>query len=382
VQSSGTFSLFVIRMHGVIERRRHYLSLMRNYTLEQGSFTVTDIQAGAQVPRSTAQDWINRLMDEGCVIQKVGKSGRQPARYAAISAMPSSACRRIFTTIDGDEVEIFHECMSGACAAFCGHHHTLAQGAVFHVEREGTLLRECARIGRKEIKIGLYPSAAVGVLGVDRAEDCIIQHIRCIGGPAYSLTDMIAHAEGVLDVQVHRDGDIVEGKIRTRALIHLMIGIDDTDSRSGGATFALALALLQHLGKMEGVFPVGHHVAMLYHWVAEKTAGNSCSYIDLAVEAGNLERVVSKALLFIEDEAFSPEWGVAVKRGFRVPHGLRAYGIMARESLVTRETAHIVADAHDIRLYGGRGVIGALAAVALSGLSHDLLLNTERKIPI
>jgi hypothetical protein len=368
-------------MHGVIERRRHYLRLIRNYTLDQGSFTVTDIQAGAQVPRSTAQDWINRLVDEGCVVQKVGKSGRQPARYAAISAMPSSACRRIFTTIDGDEVEIFHECMSGACAAFCGHHHTLARGAVVQVEREGTLLRECARIGRKEIKIGLYPSAAVGVLGVDRKGDCVIQHIRCIGGPAYSLTDMIAHAEGVSDVKVHRDGDIVEGEIWTRALVHLMIGIDDTDSRSGGATFALALALLQHLGKMEGVFPIGHHVAMLYQGVAQKTAGNSCSNIDLAVEPDILERVVSRILLFIEDETFSPEWGIAVKRGFRVTPGLRHYGIMARETLVSLETAQMVAEKHDIRLYGGRGVIGALAAVALSGLSHDMLLNPEKTIP-
>jgi hypothetical protein len=368
-------------MHGVIERRRHYLRLMRNYTLDQGSFTVTDIQTGAGVPRSTAQDWINRLVDEGCVIQRVGKSGRQPARYAAISAMPSSACRRIFTTVEGDEVEIFHECMSGACAAFCGHHHTLAQGAILHVEREGTLLRECARIGRKEITIGLFPSSAVGVLGVDRSGDSVIQHIRCIGGPAYSLTDMIAHAEGVLDVKVHRHGDIVEGEIRTRALIHLMIGIDDTDSRSGGATFALSLALLQHLGKMEGVFPIGHHVAMLFPGVTQKTAGNSCSYIDLAVEPSLLERVISRALLFIEDEAFSPEWGIAVKQGFRVPAGLREYGILARRTLVTREIAQKVADADDIHLHGGRGVIGALAAVALSGLSHDLLLNPERTIP-
>jgi hypothetical protein len=249
------------------------------------------------------------------------------------------------------------------------------------VEREGTLLRECARIGRKEIKIGLYPSAAVGVLGVDRKGDCVIQHIRCIGGPAYSLTDMIAHAEGVLDVKVHRDGDIVEGEIWTRALVHLMIGIDDTDSRSGGATFALALALLQHLGKMEGVFPIGHHVAMLYQGVAQKTAGNSCSNIDLAVEPDILERVVSRILLFIEDETFSPEWGISVKRGFRVTPGLRHYGIMARETLVSLETAQMVAEEHDIRLYGGRGMIGALAAVALSGLSHDMLLNPEKTIP-
>lgn len=368
-------------MHGVIERRRQYLSLMRHCTLEQGSFTVTDIQEGAQVPRSTAQDWINRLVDEGCVIQKAAKSGRQPARYAAISAMPSSACRRIFTTVDGDEVEIFHECMSGGCAAFCGHHHTIAQGALTHVERDGTLLRECARFGRKEVRIGLHPAAAVGVLGVDLAGDEIVQHIRCIGGPAYSLTDMIAHADGVMEVSVHRKGDVVEGEIRTRALIHLLLGVDDTDSREGGATFALALALLQHLGKMDGVFPIGHHVAMLCPWIPEKTAGNSCSYIDLAVEPALHERLISRALLFLEDEAFSREWGIAVKQGFRVPSTLREYGIRAREAVVTRENAESVAGAHDIQLHGGRGVIGALAAVALSGLPQDVLLDPEKPVP-
>ncbi|MFA7152375.1 MAG: helix-turn-helix domain-containing protein [Methanoregulaceae archaeon] len=74
---------------------------MRSCTLEQGSFTVTDIQEAAGVPRSTAQDWINRLIDEGCVVLRDRKQGRIPARYAATSAMPQSACRKIFTTVDG-----------------------------------------------------------------------------------------------------------------------------------------------------------------------------------------------------------------------------------------------------------------------------------------
>jgi hypothetical protein len=368
-------------MHSVIERRRHYLHLMRSLTLDQGSFTVTDIQEGARVPRSTAQDWINRLVDEGCVVQKERKLGRQAARYAAISAMPSSACRRIFTTIDGDEVEIFHECMSGACAAFCGYHHTLAQGVIAHVQRDGKLLRECAGLGRTEMRIGLYPSSAIGVFGIEHSGDYIIQHIRCIGGPAYSLTDMIAHAEGVCEVKVHRRGDIVEGEIWTKALTHVVMGVDDTDSREGGATFALALALLEYLGKMEGVFPIDHHVVMLNPGVIEKTAGNSCSSIDFAVEPKVFDRVVKKALAFIEDEAFSPEWGIAIRKGFRIPRGLRVYGMLARETLVTRETAKIVADSHDVSLHGGRGVIGALAAVAMNGLPNEILLNPENAIP-
>ena len=57
-------------MYGVIERRRQYLHLMRQITLEQGFFTVTNIQDAAEIPRSTAQDWINRLVSEGCVVVK------------------------------------------------------------------------------------------------------------------------------------------------------------------------------------------------------------------------------------------------------------------------------------------------------------------------
>ncbi|HUU76357.1 MAG TPA: sugar-specific transcriptional regulator TrmB [Methanoregulaceae archaeon] len=368
-------------MQGVIKRRREYLQLMRACTMEKGYFSVTNIQEGAAVPRSTAQDWINRLVDEGCVILKERKQGRIPAKYAAISAMPSSACRKIFTTIDGDRVEIYHECLSGACAAFCGHHHTLAGGVLINVRRDGNLLRECARIGLKEMAIGLHPAPAVGVAGVERDGEDIIQHIRCIGGPAYSLTDMMSHAEGVREVIVSRNGDIVEGKIRSRALTYVVIGLDDTDSSEGGATFALSLALLQYLCTMKGVFPIGHYVAMLYPGIKEKTAGNSCSYIELAVEPELFEKVLDKALLFIGDEALSAEWGMAVKKGFRIPEGLRDYGSRARLGGVSLESAKEVAEQSGISLHGRRGVIGALAAVALSGLPNDILLNPDLPLP-
>ena len=369
-------------MQGVIKRRREYLQLMRSCTLEKGSFTVTDIQVAAGVPRSTAQDWINRLLDEGCVVIRERKQGRIPARYAATSAMPSSACRKIFTTIDGDRVEIYHECLSGACAAFCGHHHILAGGVIKSVRRDGTLLRECAVIGSEEMEIGLHPASAVGVAGIEREGEDIIQHIRCIGGPAYSLTDMMAHAEGVQEVTVSRKGGVVEGKVRTRALNYVVVGIDDTDSREGGATFALSLALLQHLCTFEGVFPIGHHVAMLFPKLEPKTTGNSCSYIELAVEPELYEKVSEKALLFVSDEALSPEWGVAIKKGFRMTEGLRDYGRQARSGIVDLEYAQATAERYGVALHGKRGVIGALAAVALSGLPNDILLNPDLTVPV
>jgi hypothetical protein len=353
---------------------------MRQFTLDNGSFTVTDIQHAAQIPRSTAQDWISRLVKEGCVIIKGEKRGRSAARFAAISAMPSSACRRLFTTVDGDRVEIYHDCMSGACAAFCGFHHLLAGGVITMVERDGTLLRECARIGTKDVEVGLSPLSAVGVLGISREGDYIIQHILSVGGPAYSLSDMMSLAGGVCRVDTLHDGAVVKGDVWTRALCHVTIGIDDTDTKQGGATFALALALLSHVSRIRSVLPIAHHVAMLNQNVFSKTAGNSASYIEVAVVPKKLTDLIERTKKFVAGESLSPEWGIAVKQGFIIPAGLREYGKLVREQVISRPVAEATAERYGISLHGGNGVIGALGAVALSRLPHEILLDPGKDI--
>jgi hypothetical protein len=368
-------------MPGVLERRREYLRLMRQFTLDNGFFTITDIQRATALPRSTAQDWVNRLLGEGCVLLRDVKRGRNAAHYIAISAMPSSTCRRIFTTIDGDNVEIYHDCMSGACAAFCGYHHTLAGGVLVSVQRDGTLLRECARIGSRQVPVGLPPLSAVGVTGIEQDGDTIVQHIRCIGGPAYSLSDMMARAEGVMQVRTRHTGPVVEGDVRTRALRHVTIGLDDTDSKEGGATFALALALLSHVTRIKGVLPISHHVTMLNPDVYAKTAGNSSRFIEVAVSPESYADLEEKTLRFVAGESLSREWGIAIYTGLTIPAGLREYGRLVRKQIVTRAVAEATGERFGVTLHGGNGVIGALGAVALAGLSHEVLLDPVRDIP-
>jgi hypothetical protein len=365
-------------MASVLEHRRDYLRLMRQFTLDNGFFTVTDIHKSAGIPRSTAQDWVNRLLREGCVLVREEKRGRSAARYAAISAMPSSTCKRIFTTVDGNLVKIYHDCVSGACAAFCGHHHALAGGALTDVRRDGTLLEESAHIGMKEIAVGLSPLSAVGVSGVSRDGDAIVQHIHSIGGPAYSLSDMMARADGVLRVESRHEGHLVKGKVWTRALTQVTIGIDDTDTNDGGATFALALALLNHLSGIKGFLPISHHIAMLNPDVFGKTAGNSSSFIEIAVMPDRYDLLVDRARKFVADEALSKEWGIAVRCGFIIPGELREYGKMVREQVISRTVAEATAERFGISLYGGNGVIGALGAVALAGLPHEILLDPKK----
>jgi tRNA(Ile2) C34 agmatinyltransferase TiaS len=191
---------------------------------------------------------------------------------------------------------------------------------------------------------------------------------------------MMARAEGVTRVDTHQNGHIVEGDVWTRAMNHVTIGIDDTDSKEGGATFALALALLSYVTRIKGVLPISHHVAMLNQDVYAKTAGNSASFIEVAVVPDRFDELTEKVLRFVADESLSREWGVAIRNGLGVPDGLREYGRLVREQVITRTVAEATAERFGISLIGGTGVIGALGAVALAGLPHEVLLDPDRAI--
>lgn len=362
-------------MTGVLEKRNKILSLMRRITLDEGSFTVGQIARRIGIPRTTAQDWTNRLVQEECILLDAPGRGREPARYVARTALPRTLCKRIFTTCDEDLVEIYHECMSAGCAAFCRHHHGRAGGALSTVRRDGTLLRERGRFGAVAADVGLSPLPAVSVVAIRREGDHIVQTIRSFGGPSYSLTEMMSRARGVLAVHTRRNGNIVEGDVYTKALRLVAIGIDDTDSEGSGATFALAYALLQLLGRMDGVMPIAHHVAMLSPGIDEKTAGNSCSLIEFAAEEEQLPVIIDRAVSFVAGESSSPHWGIAVKIGLSRPKGLLAYGAKARTERISLDEAQGYAAEMAIRIAGGRGVIGALAAVSLHGCGDEVLLN-------
>ena len=171
--------------------------------------------------------------------------------------------------------------------------------------------------------------------------------------------------------------------VRTRALSHLIIGIDDTDSREGGATFALALALLQYPWCNKRGDPDRAPCRHAQSGCPMEDCGEFLQLYRTGSRPRNpWKRWWNGLLLFVGDEALSAEWGIAVKQGFRIDPLLRSYGRRVRDEIVSSETAQETAGNHGITLHGGRGVIGALAAVTLSGLPNEILLNPERTIPL
>ncbi|MBO5119321.1 sugar-specific transcriptional regulator TrmB [Methanocorpusculum sp.] len=350
---------------------------MRRKTFESGYFTTADIAEEADVPRSTAQDWVNRLLQEGCIFVKEEKRGRSPARYASRSAMPKSTCRRIFTTVDGDDVEIFHECLSSGCAGFCEFHHRNAGGAAIAVSRDGMMFRERAVLSRAS-PLHLE-RAAVGLHSVELEGEEVVQTIQSVkGGPAYSLSSMMGAAKGVSGVSVSAKDGVVTGQVRTRALIPVTVGVDDTDRKGcGGATFALTHALMKYLTESGDAIAIRHQVAVLSQEIEEMTAGNSCSFLELAVTPEAFPGLMQKVCRFVEDESVSEEWGVAVLRGIFVPKEMEELAAEIRKTRVSLETVKKTADACGVQIFGGRGIIGACAAVSLKHQPQEVLLDSS-----
>ncbi len=360
---------------GVLHRRSVFIQAMRRKTFESGYFTTADIAEEADVPRSTAQDWVNRLLQEGCIFVKEEKRGRSPARYVSRSAMPKTTCRRIFTTVDGEAVEIFHECLSSGCAGFCEFHHRNAGGAAVSVSRDGMMLREQAVLSHSA-PLNLK-NAAVGLLSVELDGEEVVQTIQSVrGGSAYSLSEMMGAAKGVSGVSLSAKNGVVTGQVRTRALIPVTVGVDDTDRKGcGGATFALTHALMKYLTEPGDAIAIRHQVAVLSPEIEEMTAGNSCSFLELAVTPEAFPGLPQKICRFVEDESVSEEWGVAILRGISVPEEMETLAAEIRKTRVSLETVQKTADTCGIMTFGGRGIIGACAAVSLKHQPQEILLD-------
>ncbi len=363
----------------LLEKRRELINLIEEITRDKGYFDVQDLVGRTGLPRSTLQDWINRFVDEGCVEVLEERAGRRRARYARrrTRSLPTSACKRIFTTADGDAAEIFHECRSEGCISFC--EYMYARGNP-HVRKNGLILRQRVKVG-SALQCG--DKASLCLEKVEARDGLIYQHIRTFGGPAYSLTEMMEQADGVLEIKYAAQDSYVKGVIATEALTHVVIGVDDTDTPEHGATFALTLSLLDLLASIEGVYRISHNVGFLYPGVPGITAGNAVSYVELGVKPELAAAIVETAADYVRAETKSRQTGMAVKTGLRRCPELVRFTRRARTGIVSVEEALAAAEKSRVATYevtGRRGIIGAVAALGMVDCPEGTLMDVRKEI--
>jgi tRNA(Ile2)-agmatinylcytidine synthase len=149
----------------------------------------------------------------------------------------------------------------------------------------------------------------------------------------------------------------------------LHIGIDDTDSTSGGCTTHIAALLVERLLSLGGRFVEYPHLLRLNPNVPWKTRGNGAVCLRVEVDPG-VEGLIRKAVLDLVEsqsdfECENTNPGVVFHTG-EIPDSMILFSERVVGSVVKLEEALCLVDEHGGSAVGYknmRGIIGALAAV-------------------
>ncbi len=281
-------------------------------------------------------------------------------------------CRGFITLVDerAGRVRIIEECTVKGTVEWDLWNRRRAAGVVEDVRVDGTTLITDARIGDEEPRFGPAASelGAQALRAVKVAGDEV--HTTWIGlaGAGYALSVCLAQAPGVLRARLGNSGGVggahrAEVEVVTPVMRRLLVGIDDTDTRDEGATWALGLRLGNAMP--HGRF-LEHKLVQLNPGVPEKTTNCVATALSFAMPPGDVEGAKRYAMDHIAEETRSDNTAVAFYEGLEVPRSVVLFGRRAKAEFLTWEEARRLAGASGVELHsitGDRGHIGALAAI-------------------
>ena len=303
-------------------------------------------------------------------------------------------CRGLLTLVDerARRVRIVEECSVKGTVEWDYWNRLRAGGVVEGCRLEGTTLVMDARIGEGRAAFG-PAAAALGAQALRRVE-VVGEEVHTtwegLAGAGYALAVCLAQAPGVLRARVAAGGGVggahrAEVELVTPALRRLLVGIDDTDTREEGATWALGLRLGRAMP--HGVF-LEHRLVQLNPGVPQKTTNCVATALAFAVARRDLDRAKAFALDFVRGATRSDSTAVAFHEGLEVPGSVVLFGNRAKGELLTWDEAKRIAKAAGVDLVsitGERGHIGALAAIgcfdmgpAAAALPSDLARTGAR----
>jgi methanogenesis imperfect marker protein 11 len=153
----------------------------------------------------------------------------------------------------------------------------------------------------------------------------------------------------------------------------VIIGVDDTDTREKGATWASVL-------KTANACKIGH---FLEHKIIQlnpeaplKTTNCTSSAVSFAVAEKDVEDLVQFFVDSVRKETLSDHTVVAVFVGLRIPDPLVKYGWEAKSILYQVDSAFRVAKQNGVRIIEITGKGGAIGAVSAIGC-FDLGLRAD-----
>ena len=184
-----------------------------------------------------------------------------------------------------------------------------------------------------------------------------------LGGGGVGATLSRAKAEDVLryDVTECGGGRIARGTIVLPRRERLIIGVDDTDSKTTGATWTLIHNISSKVDRPEARY-LSHSLVQLFP-VPTKTQNCVSTAVEFACLPGRAEAMLSDFKSLLSKYSVSKQTGMAVFRDFD-PSSLLPFGQRCKQERVLYEDALQAAQENGVQIMmNGQGLIGAVAAL-------------------
>nr|WP_319376782.1 tRNA(Ile2) 2-agmatinylcytidine synthetase [uncultured Methanoregula sp.] len=269
--------------------------------------------------------------------------------------------------------EILEQCRARGPIEWDAMNRRRAGGAVIGVEVEGTGMTMHARLGKHPVNFG----AAAGSIGGQALEsvevngDEVITTWSGIAGAGVGIAACLPQAPGVLRAEYPSEEDLKVGGGRTNHVRivspryeKICIGIDDTDTKTEGATWVMALKCAGACA-IDGVEFLNMRLIQLNPEVPHKTTNCVSSALNFAVRPGKVDELLEFVRLFVEKNTFSKDTGIAVYRGIFGSAESPAHK-MVKTEIMTLDQAEQEAKSHGVVFIdhnGRKGRIGAFGAV-------------------
>ena len=271
------------------------------------------------------------------------------------------------------KAEILERCLARGPIEWDAMNRNRAGGAVASCAVEGTSMIIHANLGKFPVNFG----PAAGDIGgqalesVELSGDEVITTWTGIAGAGVGIAACLPQAPGVIRAEYPNEDDLNVGGARTNHVRiispryeKICFGIDDTDTKTEGATWVMALKCAESC-RIDGVEFLNMRLVQLNPAVPNKTTNCVGSALNFAVRSDKVKALQEYVCAFAEKNSVSKDTGVAFYRGIGFGIDSPAFKRVKTE-IMTLEEAESDARALGIEFLdhnGRKGRIGALGAV-------------------
>lgn len=274
------------------------------------------------------------------------------------------------TDCDEDEIELieYHPCPVGSDWMITQYQRT--SPLVLNAKRDGNKHTYYVKVGKCDLN--LKPSLqAAGIAEAIVDGDEIKIHHKGLAGAGVGAAMCRGKAKGVNRVEIYEKGGgskVGDAAVITPKLNKVIIGIDDTDIPTEGATWTLANNIANEIQEEKGYRYLEHITCQLYPNNPNKTRNCVSIALVFAIKQEDKEDLIQSVVAKLKDTTLSDKTAIAVWDKLKVPEEVEKYGLEAKKSMKYLDEAQKIVENNNIRVEyvtGEAGLIGALAAIGL-----------------